>query len=574
MQYSLPVTEKEKKDPDPNPDTSLDDLDDFFNSGMAHTGHSSPFIKDEPEDFSFLANNYPPNQKGYNMQVNQHFGETAASSVDPSDLSMQNGSFNQYGGGGQQNNMSNSFNLGNSGIQDDELLDLDLNDTGNPNFHHGQNGFGGQGQMQNYFPNQGQNVNGQGQQANQMYSNTPDGAPIQSPFNHPNFHYNFNQMQPQQMPQHAQQMRPSALGVHGQSLDTGFMNARARASMAPPMERHGSDSRSPMTPRTPGMSALHLSTPESGSLTSQPMRANYSDHRHQKTMSGTWDGNAGSLPSAIDSPVGSPYQANNHVQISDILKSGKHVSASLPAKTESHHAPTYQTQEAKRRRRRESHNQVERRRRDNINEKIHELSELVPDHRLEDEKVRKHLMNNSPLSPTLAATGISPPQATSLLAGGGRRAAGSISMGIPPEEKDKGPNKGDILNGAVSWTRDLMWALHVKVQQEDELKEYIQSLGGQFPFQQTEDENRMRTELLTAMAENGPSSFSYTRGHGSGLRVPQHTTPAGEPLSGTLSPSSVSPGRKSSGEMGNQQQQYAHWNPTFKEEDEYNMEMS
>ena len=45
-----------------------------------------------------------------------------------------------------------------------------------------------------------------------------------------------------------------------------------------------------------------------------------------------------------------------------------------------------------------------------------------------------------------------------------------------------------------------MWALHVKVQQEDELKEYIQSLGGQFPFQQTEDENRMRTELLTAMA--------------------------------------------------------------------------
>ena len=45
----------------------------------------------------------------------------------------------------------------------------------------------------------------------------------------------------------------------------------------------------------------------------------------------------------------------------------------------------------------------------------------------------------------------------------GQRAtdAGSISMGIPPEEKDKGPNKGDILNGAVSWTRDLMWALHV-----------------------------------------------------------------------------------------------------------------
>ena len=41
----------------------------------------------------------------------------------------------------------------------------------------------------------------------------------------------------------------------------------------------------------------------------------------------------------------------------------------------------------------------------------------------------------------------SPEQATSLLAGGGQRAtgAGSISMGLPPEEKDKGPNKGDII---------------------------------------------------------------------------------------------------------------------------------
>ena len=318
------------------------------------------------------------------------------------------------------------------------------------------------------------------------------------------------------------------------------------------------------------MSALHLSTPESGSLTSQPIRTNFSSGRHQKTVSGTWDGNTGSLPSAVDSPIGSPFQGSN-AQMSEILKSGKH--ASLPAKAESHHQPGYQTQEAKRRRRRESHNQVERRRRDNINEKIHELSQLVPDHRLEDEKVRKHLMNNSPLSPTLTATGMSPPQATSLLASGGRRAAGSISMGIPPEDKDKAPNKGDILNGAVSWTRDLMWALHVKIQQEDELKEYIQSIGGQFPFQQTDDENRMRTELLTAMHDNGPSSFSYTRSHGSGLRVPHHTTASGEPLSGTLSPSSVSPGRKSSGEGGNQQQ-YTSWNPTFKEEDEYNMELS
>src|SRR5271170_960235 len=102
------------------------------------------------------------------------------------------------------------------------------------------------------------------------------------------------------------------------------------------------------------------------------------------------------------------------------------------------------------RRRRESHNLVERRRRDNINERIQELSHLVPLHRLEDEKVRKALANNSPLSPTLAGlsqppSGMSPPQATSGLAGpGARRAtAGNITTGIPIEEKDKGPNKGD-----------------------------------------------------------------------------------------------------------------------------------
>ena len=108
----------------------------------------------------------------------------------------------------------------------------------------------------------------------------------------------------------------------------------------------------------------------------------------------------------LDSPIASPNHPVSHAQISDILKSVKH--ASLPAKVENSHHPVraYQSQEAKRRRRRESHNMAERRRRDNINEKIQELSHLVPMHRLEDGKVRKHILNNSPLSPTL-----SPPSA-------------------------------------------------------------------------------------------------------------------------------------------------------------------
>ena len=140
---------------------------------------------------------------------------------------------------------------------------------------------------------------------------------------------------------------------------------------------------------------------------------------------------------------------------------------------------------------------------------------------------------------------MSPPNATSLLAGGnGRRAtAGNITMGLPIEEKEKGPNKGDILNGAVGWMRDLMWALHVKMQQESELAELISNLGGTWPFEQTEDDKRMRTELLDAMEKNDPNTFTYSRAPGSGLRVPKHTNIAGETVQNGagLSPQSLSP---------------------------------
>ncbi|MCJ1451639.1 hypothetical protein MMC28_001979 [Mycoblastus sanguinarius] len=568
LQYSLPMTIKEKSNYEIHPEPNLEDDLDFFNSGMAGTGNSSPFIKDEPEEFSFLPQNYTPSHRGYNMQNSQPFGDGHTGNVDPSDLAMQNGNFSHWGSNPHQN-MSNSFNFGKSGINDDELLDLDLNDTSHQ--HNTQNGQNGYDNIQTFFPNQGQSgsiaTNGQSHM-NHMYSSTPDGAPIQSPFTHDNFNYaQFAHMQSQQQMSHASPgMRPNPLNTQNSYM------ARSRSSAAPAMDRQTSDSRSPMTPKTPGMGALHLGTPESGSLPSQPIRTNFS-HSHQKNLSSQWDSTPGSF---LDSPMSSPGQQANHAQISEILKSGKH--ASLPAKVENGHhpAPAYQTQEAKKRRRRESHNMVERRRRDNINEKIQELSHLVPMHRLEDEKVRKHILNNSPLSPTLTATGRSPPQATSLLAGGGRRAtgAGSISMGIPPEEKDKGPNKGDILNGSVSWTRDLMWALHIKIQQEDHLAELITNLGGTWPFEQSEEEKRMRTELLTAVADNNPETFTYTRGPGSGLRVPTHTNAAGEPINqgqiGTLSPQSLSPGQQSGGSGGHGQQQY--WN--FKEEDEYGMEMN
>ncbi|KAL8739174.1 MAG: hypothetical protein Q9190_007881 [Brigantiaea leucoxantha] len=577
VQSHPPITQKDKSFTNYGSflDSNLEEELDFFNNTglMAGTGHSSPFIKDEPDDYAFPTQHFAPNQRGQGTQVGQQFSD-GAGGIDPSELTMQNGNFSQYNMG-QQQSMSNGFNLGNSFVNDDELLDLDLNDTSvqQNQFQIGHQGFQQQGNpgMQSQFHQNQHGMNGQNQM-NQMYSHTPESAPQQSPFIQGNFNYAQYQMS------HAS---PHTRPVQGASLDSNYVTTGQRQNMTQAMERQLSSSRSPMTPKTPGVGGLNLGTPESGSLPSQPIHSKFNQHRHQKALSNQWDSTPGSMYSHVDSPMSSPGHPANHAQISEILKSGKH--ASLPAKVDPNHQPipAYQTQEAKRRRRRDSHNMVERRRRDNINERIQELSHLVPMHRLEDEKVRKHIVNNSPLSPTLAATGRSPPQATSLLAGGGRRAttAGSISMGIPLEEKDKGPNKGDILNGAVTWTRDLMWALHVKLQQESELADLIHSLGGHFPFEQTEDEKRMRSELLTAMSDNHATTFSYTRGPGSGLRVPNHTNHAGEPLNqghlGTMSPKSLSPGVQSGGSGANSG---GHNQPQFwshlKEEDEYGMEMN
>jgi hypothetical protein len=347
----------------------------------------------------------------------------------------------------------------------------------------------------------------------------------------------------------------------------GFTNSMQANSMRHrmAMSRTGSDSRAPMSPKTPAMASLHLGTPDSGNFASQPIMTNM--HRHQKSVSGQWEGTPSSAHSWIDSPTQSPHTASlHHTQITEVMH-GKHPS-SMPTKVD-----MGQTQDAKKRRRRESHNLVERRRRD-INERIHDLSRLVPQHRLEDEKIRKHINNNGPLSPTMGATGMSPPQATSLLAGGsGRRAAGTITQGLPMEDKDKGPNKGDILNGAVSWTRDLMWMLYKKMEENDELAARLRQATGEEWPEMNEDEKRMKSEILEAVERNGAGTFRYSRGPGSGLRVPKHTNLAGEPLSG-LSPQSLSPGMQSTGSgSGSNQQQY--WsNQALKEEDEFGMDMN
>lgn len=538
-----------------------------------------PLIKHEPDENNLNPNQYMMASQGYGggpqqQFTNQFSNQPMSDGIDP--LELQNGNYGMQYSFGSQQNLSSSFNLGNSGIGDDELIDLDLNG------HQAQlNDFSG---MQNsqaggQYPEQrhptGISLSHQGQITN-VYSSTPDGPPIQSPFLG---NFNYDQFRP------INGMTPQM----GNQSNAPFQQTYGKRPSVQSVERRTSEQRSPLTPRTSAVAGLHITTPESGSFASRPIRAGSSEGRHRKTTSGHWDATPNSLHSFVDSPISSPGHPSHHTNISEIIKSGKH--ASLPAKVENNHGQGMESLDAKKKRRRASHNAVERRRRDNINERIQDLSHLVPQHRLDDDKIRKQIVNNTPMSPTTGAASISPPNAaTSLLAGAaGRRAAstaGNITLGLPIEEKEKGPNKGDILNGSVSWTRDLMWALYNKYLQEDELQERLRQLNVEWPFESTEDEKRMRSELIDAMEKNDPGSFSYTRTNGSGLRVPRHTNVAGEAVqhAGTLSPQSLSPPFQSGGSGTNSgngmpgQPQYwnnaGHPGISFKEEDEYSMEMN
>ena len=162
------------------------------------------------------------------------------------------------------------------------------------------------------------------------------------------------------------------------------------------------------------------------------------------------------------------------------------------------------------------------------------------------------------------------------------------------EEKDKGPNKGDILNGSVAWARDLMWYLEKKMTQEQELKQLVQRLGGKWPFETSEEEKRMTSEIREVLSKHqGPAGFThYSRFPGSQLRVPGFTNVAGDsinaegqvPSNGFPSnqhSQAVSPGFQSggsgmsSGQMShhNNPNQSSFWDNQFKEEDEYGMEL-
>lgn len=490
------------------------------------------------------------------------FNQFAANggNIDPNDLAYSASFANNFN---STSNQTNGFSSGSAVFGDDELLDGlaspgDQNAIQEQDFNNMNMGF----TQNNFRRGSGLQIDAASQQIS-GYSSTPDGDPIQSPYN-AGFHGGqFRQMNPLQSP----------MSYSGSPL-------------AQPMQRKpSSNARAPMTPKTNSIHGMPIGSHDSPQFGGQPMHATGS---HEKSPSGHWLNTPNnSIPASYNSGFSSPMQ-QGMVPINEVMMKG---GTSMPAKLGVANQGV-SSQEMKRKRRRESHNLVERRRRDNINERIQDLSRLVPSHRLEDEKIRKLIQNGTPLSPTL--TGISSPsQATSGLAGpGARRAAGStgnITTGLPLEEKDKGPNKGDILNGSVSWTRDLMWLLHLKLQQQEELMNTIAELGGQFPFELTDDERRMQSELMDAISKNDTGDFAYSRTTGSGLRVPGHTDYRGDTinsLGANLDVMGITPEGTGNGAVGgdlNDTAQFWH-DPDddgngnaplqFKAEDEYDMDLT
>ncbi|CEJ82315.1 Putative HLH transcription factor (GlcD gamma) [[Torrubiella] hemipterigena] len=502
-----------------------------------------------------------------------HFSAGNTGNIDPNDL--YSSSFAAGNNFSANTNSNNGFSSGGAVLGDDELLDSLANpadqvqdDFSGMNIGFNQNAFHAHRGSNAGLPIDAQHMSG--------YSHTPDGDPIQSPFN------NAYGAQFRQMGGSLHSPMSFNTELAGDSNDPNFAKARA-ARMGQPMQRKISSQRgTPMTPKTGSMQGMPIGSHESPAFGPQSMRASNS---HDKSPPTHWLNTPnGSIPASYNSGFSSPMQQAGMGQINEVMMKG---GTSMPAKLGVPNTAV-SSQEMKRKRRRESHNLVERRRRDNINERIQDLSKLVPAHRLEDEKLRKLIQNGTPLSPTL--TGISSPsQATSGLAGpGARRAAGAsagnITTGLPIEDKDKGPNKGDILNGSVSWTRDLMWLLHLKIQQQEELMNTIAELGGQFPFELTDDERRMQSELMDTISKNEMGAFSYTRTAGSGLRVPHHTDYRGEPINsgigGGLDGVGITPEPGVGG--GDETAQFWH-DPdddvnavslNFKPEDEYDLEMT
>lgn len=254
-------------------------------------GASSPFIKAEPNDFQAFSPNHYQQHNGFHSHMQQqqdNFGSMHNGgsnnnnnnhNVDPNSI-MNGGNFNQ---GFTTQNMSSSYLMGNSGIADDELMDTlsmpyDNTNNGNQSNFQQEQGYNSQ-----YMAQTGSVPMSMAQQQHMnnntnIYSSTPEGAPIQSPFI--NNHFNYGQFRP--METNNQQQQPAF-----NSYRNGSMAAVQQHMNA--MERKISESRSPGTPNTPGIGGLHLGEPAHPvPSVGQQSRAVMGVHNRSSSL-GNWD---------------------------------------------------------------------------------------------------------------------------------------------------------------------------------------------------------------------------------------------------------------------------------------------
>jgi Helix-loop-helix DNA-binding domain len=124
----------------------------------------------------------------------------------------------------------------------------------------------------------------------------------------------------------------------------------------------------------------------------------------------------------------------------------------------------------KRQKRRESHNAVERRRRDNINEKIQELAAIIPDEFM---------------TPSSAIHGASSPL------------SGSPATHHAPDGTVK-HNKGIILRKSVDYIRSLQDVVKESQRRARRLEEEVKRLGGD---PKSVDQDESRRESMTNLEE-------------------------------------------------------------------------
>lgn len=127
----------------------------------------------------------------------------------------------------------------------------------------------------------------------------------------------------------------------------------------------------------------------------------------------------------------------------------------------------------KRRKRRESHNAVERRRRDNINEKIQELAMLLPEEWLDQATVG----GNSGAKGGANGNGFGGPSIAGILSG----TVSGAALGGDEDTKEIKANKGVILRNSVEYIKNLVQLVQVQrtrnQQLESELAQYRNRFG-------------------------------------------------------------------------------------------------